>query len=131
MEAQEGPGAAAADPAEAAGQEAAAEGGQHGAVRHRGQAAGKDGAGELYFHLWQNGTDVYDNQSGNILAVYSPVLAQELERQGVKLEKSIRELCEKTDRERAEAGIDVNENGRESLGPEVRICYQRFLYSRN
>ena len=54
-----------------------------------------------------------------------------MERQGVKLEKSIRELGEKTDRERAEAGIDVNENGRESLGPEVRICLQRFLYCRN
>ena len=66
-----------------------------------------------------------------ILSVYSPELVQELERQGVKLEKSIRELCEKTDRERAEAGIDVNENGRESLGPEVRIWQQRFLYSLN
>ena len=48
------------------------------------------------------------------------VKQQELERQGVKLEKTIRELCEKTDRERADAGKDVNENnGRESLGPEV------------
>ena len=75
----------------------------------------------MYFHLWQNGTDVYDNQSGNILAVYSPVLAQELERQGVKLEKTIREVCEQADRERADAGKDLNENsGRESLGPEVR-----------
>ena len=51
------------------------------------------------------------------------VKQQELERQGVKLEKTIRELCEKTDRERADAGNggkDANENnGRESLGPEV------------
>ena len=51
------------------------------------------------------------------------VKQQELERQGVKLEKTIRELCEKTDRERADAGgngKDASENnGRESLGPEV------------
>ena len=37
------------------------------------------------------------------------------------MEKTIRELCEENDRERADAGKDVNENnGRESLGPEVR-----------
>ncbi len=42
---------------------------------------------------------------------------QELERQGVKLEKTIRELCERNDRERAERGLDSND--RDSLGPEV------------
>ena len=42
---------------------------------------------------------------------------QELERQGVDLEKTIRELCEKGDRERAEAGLDNND--RDSLGPEA------------
>ena len=58
---------------------------------------------------------------------------QELERQGVKLEKTIREVCEQSDRERADAGKDLNENGgRESLGPEVRetstlhaVCFIR------
>lgn len=42
---------------------------------------------------------------------------QELERQGVKLERSIRELCEQGDRERSEQGLDNND--RDSLGPEV------------
>ncbi len=42
---------------------------------------------------------------------------QELERQGVKLEKTIREVCEKNDRERSEAGLENKD--RESLGPEV------------
>lgn len=41
----------------------------------------------------------------------------ELERQGVDLEKTIRELCEKSDKERAEAGLDNND--RDSLGPEA------------
>ena len=43
----------------------------------------------------------------------------ELERQGVKLEKTIRECCEKTDRERQEAGIQKSETDRDSLGPEA------------
>lgn len=42
---------------------------------------------------------------------------QELERQGVKLEKTIRELCERNDRERCEQGLDITD--RDSLGPEV------------
>ena len=42
------------------------------------------------------------------------------------MEKTIRELCEENDRERADAGKDVNENnGRESLGPEVRFLRNR------
>ena len=41
----------------------------------------------------------------------------ELERQGVKLEKTIRELCEKSDSERLEKGLDNND--RDSLGPEA------------
>ena len=45
------------------------------------------------------------------------VKQQELERQGVKLEKTIRELCEKSDSERLEKGLDNND--RESLGPEA------------
>jgi predicted nucleic acid-binding Zn-ribbon protein len=42
---------------------------------------------------------------------------QELERQGVRLEKTIREVCEKNDQERVEAGLENKD--RESLGPEV------------
>ena len=42
---------------------------------------------------------------------------QELERQGVRLERNIRELCERGDRERSEQGLDNND--RDSLGPEV------------
>ncbi len=42
---------------------------------------------------------------------------QELERQGVKLEKTIRELCNKSDAERVEKGLDNND--RDSLGPEA------------
>ncbi len=42
----------------------------------------------------------------------------ELERQGVKLETTIRELCEKRDREQREKGEGVAED-RDSLGPEV------------
>ncbi|TRY63840.1 hypothetical protein TCAL_06865 [Tigriopus californicus] len=42
---------------------------------------------------------------------------QELERQGVKLEKTIRELCDRNDRERCEQGLDITD--RDSLGPEV------------
>lgn len=45
------------------------------------------------------------------------VKQQELERQGVDLEKNIREVCERTDAERAEAGLDNND--RDSLGPEA------------
>ena len=45
------------------------------------------------------------------------VKQQELERQGVELEKTIRELCEKSDKERAEAGLDNND--RDSLGLEA------------
>ena len=45
------------------------------------------------------------------------VKQQELERQGVKLEKTIRELCEKSDSERLEKGLDNND--RDSLGPEA------------
>merc|ERR1711956_56449 len=41
----------------------------------------------------------------------------ELERQGVDLEKTIREVCEKSDKEREEAGLDNND--RDSLGPEA------------
>jgi hypothetical protein len=42
---------------------------------------------------------------------------QELETQGVDLEKTIRQLCEKGDLERTEAGLDNND--RDSLGPEA------------
>ena len=45
------------------------------------------------------------------------VKQQELERQGVELEKTIRELCEKSDKERAEAGLENND--RDSLGLEA------------
>ena len=45
------------------------------------------------------------------------VKQQELERQGVELEKSIREVCEISDKERSEAGLDNND--RDSLGPEA------------
>lgn len=45
------------------------------------------------------------------------VKQQELERQGVDLEKTIREVTEKSDKERAEAGLDNND--RDSLGPEA------------
>ena len=45
------------------------------------------------------------------------VKQQELERQGVELEKSIREVCAKSDAERTEAGLDNND--RDSLGPEA------------
>ena len=45
------------------------------------------------------------------------VKQQELERQGVKLEKTIRDVCEKNDRERSEQGLENND--RDSLGPEV------------
>ena len=45
------------------------------------------------------------------------VKQQELERQGVKLEKTIRELCNKSDAERVEKGLDNND--RDSLGPEA------------
>lgn len=41
----------------------------------------------------------------------------ELERQGVDLEKTIREVCEKSDKEREEAGLDNND--RDSLGPRA------------
>merc|ERR1712223_1140649 len=41
----------------------------------------------------------------------------ELERQGVDLEKTIREVCEKSDKEREEAGLDNND--RDSLGPQA------------
>merc|ERR1739848_49495 len=41
----------------------------------------------------------------------------ELERQGVELEKTIRELCEKSDKERTQAGLDNND--RDSLGPQA------------
>ena len=41
----------------------------------------------------------------------------ELERQGVDLEKTIREVCEKSDKEREEAGLDNND--RDSLGPKA------------
>merc|ERR1711936_582563 len=42
---------------------------------------------------------------------------QEYERQGVDLEKTIREVCEKSDKEREEAGLDNND--RDSLGPQA------------
>ena len=45
------------------------------------------------------------------------VKQQELERQGVELEKSIRQVCEISDKERSEAGLDNND--RDSLGPEA------------
>merc|ERR1712223_454722 len=41
----------------------------------------------------------------------------ELERQGVGMEKTIREVCEKSDKEREEAGLDNND--RDSLGPQA------------
>ena len=46
VETEEGPGAAQAHPAEAPGQEAAQEGSQHGAPRHRGQCTG------LFIRSW-------------------------------------------------------------------------------
>merc|ERR1712018_599258 len=49
----------------------------------------------------------------------------ELERQGVDLEKTIREVCEKSDKEREEAGLDNND--RDSLGPEAEdLIVQMF-----
>ena len=50
---------------------------------------------------------------------------QELERQGVKLEKTIRELCEKSDSERLEKGLDNND--RESLGPEAEVLIMQLF----
>ena len=49
--------------------------------------------------------------------LFPEIKQQELERQGVDLEKTIREVCEKSDKERTEAGLDNND--RDSLGPEA------------
>ena len=50
---------------------------------------------------------------------------QEYERQGVDLEKTIREICVKSDNKREEAGLDNND--RDSLGPEAEdLIVQMF-----
>ena len=49
--------------------------------------------------------------------IFPEIKQQEMERQGVDLEKTIREVCEQSDKERAEAGLENND--RDSLGPEA------------
>merc|ERR1712156_201190 len=53
----------------------------------------------------------------NVELVDIEIKQLELERQGVDLEKTIREVCEKSDKEREEAGLDNND--RDSLGPQA------------
>ena len=50
-----------------------------------------------------------------------------MERQGVDLEKTIREVCEKSDSERTEAGLDNND--RDSLGPEAEDLIVQLVSS--
>ena len=49
--------------------------------------------------------------------IFTEIKQQEMERQGVDLEKTIREVCEQSDKKRAEAGLENND--RDSLGPEA------------
>jgi len=53
----------------------------------------------------------------NVELVDIEIKQLELERQGVDLEKMIREVCEISDKEREEAGLDNND--RDSLGPQA------------
>ena len=64
--------------------------------------------------IYSNETWVYSMET---IFSFLEIKQQELERQGVDLEKTIREVCEKSDKERTEAGLDNND--RDSLGPEA------------
>ena len=60
-----------------------------------------------------------------IRVIITEIKQQEYERQGVDLEKTIREICVKSDNKREEAGLDNND--RDSLGPEAEdLIVQMF-----
>ena len=65
------------------------------------------------------------NSFKNININITEIKQQEYERQGVDLEKTIREICVKSDNKREEAGLDNND--RDSLGPEAEdLIVQMF-----
>ena len=77
---------------------------------------------------WSNTLIFYYNISNsfkNININITEIKQQEYERQGVDLEKTIREICVKSDNKREEAGLDNND--RDSLGPEAEdLIVQMF-----